>query len=299
MQKFVALGKKIYNTGNPREAHRMIVFVSRCCLHPRKMRRISAFFGQDQLLSQVAELFPYVYEQPTRAFFYNKSTFDERISIIEEHMSFLHEKLRDDVVLDIYGDKKIPLWQMEIDGKTLELVLCIEPGQRKEGLLSLMLLLDEQPLYQIVFWIAKSKRSGTALFIGAMQGPNMSDAKDIIKLVTKRCHSYRTKNLILYVTQAFARSLELEHIYAVTNKGYYAMNHMRRDRKLKTSYSDFWMEAGGWHTKDDRFDELPLTEVRKSIEEVSTHKRAVYRRRFALLDEIDMTIGENMKKLMK
>lgn len=299
MQNFIELGKKIYDTSNPREAHRMVVFVSRCCLHPRKMRRISTFFGQNQLLSQVAERFPFVYEQPTRAFFYNKSTFAERISIIEEHMGFLQEKLRDDVILDIYGDKKIPLWQMEIDGKMLELVLCIEPGQRKEGLLSLILFLGGEPLYQIVFWIAKSKRSGTSLFIGAMQGPNMADAKDVIKLVTKRCHSYRTKNLILYVTQALARSLGLEHIYAVTNKGYYAMNHVRRERKLKTSYSDFWMEAGGWHTKDDRFDELPLTEVRKSEEEVPTRKRAVYRRRFAMLDEIDMTIEENVKKLMK
>lgn len=299
MQNFIEMGKKIYDTSNPREAHRMVVFVSRCCLHPRKMRRISTFFGQNQLLSQVAERFPFVYEQPTRAFFYNKSTFAERISIIEEHMGFLQEKLRDDVILDIYGDKKIPLWQMEIDGKMLELVLCIEPGQRKEGLLSLILFLGGEPLYQIVFWIAKSKRSGTSLFIGAMQGPNMADAKDVIKLVTKRCHSYRTKNLILYVTQALARSLGLEHIYAVTNKGYYAMNHVRRERKLKTSYSDFWMEAGGWHTKDDRFDELPLTEVRKSEEEVPTRKRAVYRRRFAMLDEIDMTIEENVKKLMK
>ena len=299
MQNFIALGKKIYDTSNPREAHRMVVFVSRCCLHRRKMHRISAFFGQNQLLSQVAERFPFVYEQPTRAFFYNKSTFEERISIIEEHMSFLQERLRDDVILDIYGGSRIPLWQMEIDGKMLELVLCMEPGQRKEGLLSLILFLGGQPLYQIVFWIAKSKRSGTSIFIGAMQGPNMSDAKDVIKLVTKRCHSYRTKNLILYVTQALARSLGLEHIYAVTNKGYYAMNHIRRDRKLKTSYSDFWMEAGGWHTKDDRFDELPLTEVRKSMEEISTHKRAVYRRRFALLDEIDTTIEENVKKLIK
>lgn len=299
MQNFIALGKKIYDTGNPREAHRLVVFVSRCCLHPRKMRRINTFFAQNQILTQVAERFPFVYEQPTRAFFYNKSTFSERISIIEEHMSFLHEKLRDDVVLDIYSGIKLPLWQMDVDGRTLELRLCMEPGQRKEGLLSLMLFLDNQTLYQIVFWIAKSKRSGQSIFIGAMQGPNMSDAKDIIKLVTKRCHSYRTKNLILYVTQALARSLGLEHIYAVTNKGYYAMNHIRRDRKLKTSYSDFWMEAGGWHTKDDRFDELPLTEVRKSMEEISTHKRAVYRRRFALLDEIDMTIEENVKKLMK
>ncbi len=299
MQNFIALGKKIYDTNNPREAHRMVVFVTRCCIHHKKMRQIRKFFSQNEFFSQVADRFPFVYEQPTRAFFFNKSTFSERASIIEEHMSFLYENMREDVVLDIYGGRKIPLWQMEIDGRMLKLVICMEPGQRKEGLLSLMLYLEDQTLYQVVFWIARSKRSGTSLFIGAMQGPNMSDAKDVIKLVTKKCHAYRTKNLIIYVTRAVARSLGLEHIYAVTNAGYYAMNHIRRDRKLKTSYSDFWMEAGGWHTKDERFDELPLTEVRKSMAEISTHKRAVYRRRFALLDEIDASISEEIKKLMK
>ena len=150
----------------------------------------------------------------------------------------------------------------------------------------------------MIFWIAKNHRDEWSLYIGAMQGPNMENAKDIIKKVTKKCHAYRTKNLILYITQAVARAAGLQHIYAVTNEGYYANNHVRKDRKLKTSFSDFWMEAGGWHTKDSRFDELPLTEARKSMEEISTHKRAVYRRRFALMDEVDASVQSRMERLL-
>ena len=74
---------------------------------------------------------------------------------------------------------------------------------------------------------------------------------------------------------------------------------MRKDRKLKTSFSDFWMEAGGWHTDDGRFDELPLRETRKSEAEIPTRKRAVYRRRFALLDEIDASVETHMACVMK
>ena len=77
------------------------------------------------------------------------------------------------------------------------------------------------------------------------------------------------------------------------------MNHIRRDRKLKTSFSDFGEEAGGNICADKRFYELPMTEYRKSIEEIPTRKRANYRRRFVLLDEIDMAIKENMSKLIK
>lgn len=150
-----------------------------------------------------------------------------------------------------------------------------------------------------MFWFNKDKECKDALWIGAMQGPNMSDAKEIIKQVTKRCHGYRTKNLILYMTQAVARALDIERIYAVTNYGYYANNHVRLDRKLKTSFSDFWHEAGGWETDDRRFDGLPLIEPRKAIDDVPTRKRAVYRRRFELLDNIDMVIYNAVNKLRK
>ena len=45
--------------------------------------------------------------------------------------------------------------------------------------------------------------------------------------------------------------------------------------------------------------ELPLIEARKTMEEIPTRKRAVYRRRFAMLDEVDAEIAENMKKILR
>ena len=99
--------------------------------------------------------------------------------------------------------------------------------------------------------------------------------------------------------QAVARALGISRIYAVTNEGYYANNHIRLDRKLKTSFSDFWAEAGGEPTDDSRFFSLPLVETRKTMEEVPTRKRAVYRKRFALLDEIDAAVQEKMERVLK
>ena len=301
MQNFVELGKKIYNLNNVREAHRFVVFVTRCTFNVGKMRKIIKFFQSSELLSRVAETFPFVYEQPTRAFFYNRSTFEERINLIEEHMTFLQTNLKSETVKDIYSNKPLKLWQMDLDDefKSMELIMSIESGQRKEGLLSLLLRLkNNKPLYQIMFWIAKDKSNDWAMWIGALQGPNMDDAKEVVKKITKKCHAYRTKNLILYAAQAVSRNLGLKKIYAVTNEGYYANNHVRIDRKLKTSFSDFWLEAGGSHTDDERFDILPLTEARKSADEIPTRKRAVYRRRFALLDEIDLTIESKIKEIL-
>jgi len=299
MPSFTELGKKIYDMNNPREVRRMMVFVVRCWLNRGRMRHLFAFFAQDELLRSVAAVYPFVYEQPTRAFFYNRSTFDERARLVEQHMDFLAAHFRPEVVLRLYREENIPLWQADCEGQPLVLSLYFEAGQRKEGMLSAMLRLDGQPLYQMIFWIAKNPAGEWSMWIGAMQGPNMEHAREVVKKITKQCHAYRTKNLILYMTQAVARALGLQHIYAVTNYGYYANNHLRTNRKLKTSFSDFWQEAGGQTTADRRFDALPLTEPRKTMEEVPTRKRAVYRRRFALLDEIDAAIAARMGSLLR
>ncbi len=299
---FVELGKKIYDLNNPREAHRFAVFVARCCFHPQKMQRVEDFFSQSEILREVAEKFPYFYEQVTRAFFYHKSTFDERIKLVEEHLNFLTRTMNENFLRKLYGKEEILLWKMPLDENLgeMRIVIFIHGGQKKEGLASIILFLsDNTAVYQIMFWIAKDSAENFSMYIGALQGPNVENSKDLIKILTKKCHAYRTKNLILYAAQAVARALNLKKIYAVTNEGYYANNHIRADRKLKTSFSDFWQECGGSPTNDKRFFELPLVEKRKTFEEIPTQKRAVYRRRFALLDEIDAAIFENLQAYKK
>ena len=299
LAKLIQLGKKIYRMENPRERRRFYVFVVRAWLHKKEMQRLFGFFAQTKLLQDIARLDPFVFEQPTRAFFYNKSTMAERSKLVEEHFEFLTQRLQPDALQKIYSSAKVELWQ---DGFGLEeqmhLYLCNEAGQRKEGMLSVMLDLEQEHLYQMMFWIARDREQKWALWIGAMQGPNMDDAKDVVKRITKRCYAYRTKSFILYCLQAVARSLGVERIYAVTNYGYYANNHVRVDRKLKTSFSDFWTEAGGSPTDDRRFDTLPLTEPRKTLEEVKAHKRNQYRKRYVFLDEVDAVIAQNMEKIL-
>ena len=57
--------------------------------------------------------------------------------------------------------------------------------------------------------------------------------------------------------------------------------------------------AGGVDTDDARFMELPLSETRKTMDEVPTRKRAVYRRRFAMLDEIDRETAEQIERILQ
>lgn len=300
MKNIVTIGKMIYDTENPREQRRFFVFVIRSLKHYKAMQELIKFFDATPLRKKLISAVPFFVEQVTRQFFYKNSTFNKRNLLIRENIDFLTQTFSEQSLEHIYMDGQgIELWQEIYQEKKLSFLLKFEGGQKKEGTLSIILKWGDIYLYQMIFWLAKDAVSGQyALYIGAMQGPNIDQANEIIKGLTKRFFGYRTKNLILYATRAFARTIGVSTIYAVTNEGYYANNHVRVDRKLKTSFSDFWAEAGGAPCEDRRFYELPLTEYRKTIEEVKTHKRAQYRKRFAILDEIAVAIEFETKQIL-
>jgi uncharacterized protein VirK/YbjX len=301
MGKIIDLGKSIYNMDNPREQRRFVVFVARYMLHHSEMQRLREFFEEIPIKQELSRGNPFFYEQVTRQFFYKGSTFAERKQLIQENIDILVAAFSDDSLRQLYVEKNgIQLWQEVYQGEKLSLELHFDGGQRKEGTLSVILKWGEAYLYQMIFWLRNEKDSGQpALYIGAMQGPNIVEANEVVKDLTKRFFGYRTKNLILYATRAFARGMGVGRIYAVTNEGYYANNHVRVDRKLKTSFSDFWEEAGGQPALDSRYYMLPLIEHRKTIEEIKTHKRSQYRKRFAVLDEIDQSVDLAVQRLLR
>ena len=102
MKSFIELGKKMYDMDNPREVRRMWTFVIRGYLYYGQIKKLDQFFQQNKELRELADIYPFVYEQSTRAFFYNKSTLQERISLVENHMTFMLEKFQYKIVKNIY-----------------------------------------------------------------------------------------------------------------------------------------------------------------------------------------------------
>jgi uncharacterized protein VirK/YbjX len=204
-----------------------------------------------------------------------------------------------DVNFELNDGQSIPLWEDEFEGKPLGMFLSFHAGQNKEGCIALNLKWEEEKLYQIMFWFGPDmEKTGDAIWIGALQGtPNGSD---IIKRMTKAFYGYRPKNLIFYGIRNLARCLGISKIYAVTNEGYYAMNHIRIDRKLKTDFGAFWKECEGVPCEEDkRFYVIPVKESRKDMSELKPSKRAQHRRRFEKQDSIVKAFEESCKKWLK
>lgn len=300
-------GHRLYVTSRLKEMKRYLVFRARCRMHKDIMEDFLAFFAETQLRKDILEGTPAFIEQVTRAFFYKDSDYPDRSALIKNHMRYMEKHFTQEALTRLYIDvdtkenagQKITLWEDTFEDKPLRLSLYFHAGQYKEGCLSLILTWDGAPFYQIMFWFGPDmEKTGDAIWIGALQGtPHGSDA---IKRMTKAFFGYRPKNLIFYGLRNLARCLGISKIYGVTNAGYYAMNHIRIDRKLKTDFGAFWEECEGKPCEIDyRFYEMPVKEYRKDMSELKPSKRAQHRRRFEMLDAIDAAFDASCKKLLK
>ncbi len=292
------VGKSLYKTHILKEFKRYVVFMTRCHLHKSYMRDILGFFAENDLRKAMLKGTPSFAEQVTRSFFYKNSTWAERVELVKNHVLYLENAFNTEFLHAMYvKPQRIRIWEDLYQEKPIGMDLVFHAGQRKEGCLSLMLEYENQALYQIMFWLGYDKDKQPALFIGALQGtPNGSD---IIKGLTKAFFGYRTKNLIFYGIRNVAKAMGAAKIYAVANEGYYAMNHIRRDRKLKTSLDEFWQECEGQQCDDRRFYVMPIEEYRKSMEELKPSKRAQHRRRFEKMDQIAASVADTLDKYKK
>lgn len=293
------VGKSLYHMHVLKEVKRYLVFRARCRIHSGAVNSLLAFFDVTPERRAWLKGTPSFVEQTTRAFFYKGSTWDERMELVKNHILLLEKYFQPELMNELYGERKrVELWRDSYQDKPLTLDLFFHAGQRKEGCLSLILFYGDEALYQIMFWLGKNIADGKpAIFIGALQGPQ--NGSELIKGLTKAFFGYRTKNLIFYGLRSFAKAVGIESIYAVANEGYYAMNHVRVDRKLKTDFGAFWQECEGSQCSDRRFYIMPVEEYRKSMEELKPSKRAQHRRRFAKMDEIEASVAAALEKYKK
>ena len=166
---------------------------------------------------------------------------------------------------------------------------------QREGELVISLFKKEARVMTVSFSFSNYK-SAKAIYIGSIQGmpSNFSSSQSlgIIRGLTKDCYGLRPKSLLVEVIKMFAQSIESNHILAICDKN----RHQRHpffggylDTIPTTNYDDIWVEHSGVYL-DNGFYSLPLQLHRREFSEISSNKRAMYRHRYNMLDDINKQI---------
>ena len=304
-----AKGRKIYGKRSWRETRRVVLHTVRSMVRRQQMNRLENYFANYKSDPELLHRQIGLYELMTRIFFYKDSTATERLDGIINHFDYIQNIFTDEAIQSMYSIDKdnllddvsrikrgIVVWQSEeLDMKAQ---LYYGAGQRKEGLLTLLLTLENQGVYHANFRFGKGFNGEPAMWIGTVQG--YKDGLDNAKTVTKKMFGYRPKNFIMFLLRHIAVICKVESIYAVSDEGFYANTHLVRGHRAKVAeLNPLWEESGGVVCSDKRFFKIPLEEYRKPIEEIKSQKRSQYRKRYDLLDQYQEEVQENLKPYLK
>ncbi|WP_200923919.1 VirK/YbjX family protein [Enterobacter kobei] len=162
----------------------------------------------------------------------------------------------------------------------------------REGESTLWLRDNEDTLLaSLTFSVARSNGQ-RVIVIGGLQGPRRCVSRDVIKQSTRACHGLFPKRVLMEVLFQLALQSSVKAIFAVSDEGHVfrALRYrLSKGRHFHASYDEFWDSLGGKKVSGFCW-QLPLQMERKSLDEIASKKRAEYRRRFELLDEIEASV---------
>lgn len=158
----------------------------------------------------------------------------------------------------------------------------------REGESTLWFYDGNNALLASVTFSVTSEKGKRALVIGGLQGPRKNVSHDVIKVATKACFGIFPKRMLLETLWQMCISTGISEIYGVSDNGHVfrALRYrFSKGRHFHASYDEFWSSIEGERSDKFRW-RLPMQLARKPLEEIASKKRAEYRRRFQLLDEV-------------
>ena len=172
---------------------------------------------------------------------------------------------------------------------------------KREGELVLNLFKGELRVASLAFIFGIYEDVPT-IFIGAVQGIHSGVSTEesllIYKNLTKDFEGLRPRSLLLDILKTIGNTLGMRKILAVADE-----NRQHRHEyfgvvdasKLATNYNTIWIENGGSESVVPGFYEIPLQLVRREPDEIPSRKRAMYRRRYEILDGIEREIADGVR----
>lgn len=202
-----------------------------------------------------------------------------RIRLIAKELRFVMEWLQKAGFAAFSPKDIFTIWQSGDNNWRVDFQINTLTPQ--EGLWLLMLK-DHvgMPVYALSF-----AHDADSLLVGAVQGPRGELAMEHVRRATKGLHGLRPHFFLMEVLRTLGQTWGVTKVVGIDPQHHFDPIRLASQKKssVKFNYIGFWQESGGI-LNPSRGWEIPLVGQRKSMDEIESKKRAMYRRRFALLD---------------
>lgn len=264
-------GKKSYRLKRLR-------FNLRSRLHFTNIRKFTQFANQHPELHSLLKARPNYSYPLVHRFLDKRFSSQQRLNAICDNLIFLPEKLTA-CGLPALWEKPVLLGSIDDE---FDIYLNINEHQPMEGYWALEL--RQKSTNQLIYLLTFGKVNH-ALLIAVVQGANTENAKDVVKQLTKQCHGLRPAYLMVEVMKALTKTLGYDTLCGIPHK-YQNKSRFVQSKRYVVDYDAIFRESGGilqdyWH--------LPL-ELDTNLDDVPSKKRSMYRKRFAMLEQLAQQI---------
>ena len=167
-------------------------------------------------------------------------------------------------------------------------VLSLNDVSFHEGLWQIGLIgADGVRLYSIGFGFTDAQ----TLLMGNVQGPSLGDdGLDRIRDVTHAAHGMRPPHLLVHTQRVLATQWGATRLQGVDPENHVKGRWNLRDSRLRFDYRAFWAEHEATRDEGGNWS-LPMDTALRALEDVPTKRRAMYRRRYAMLEALHLAIA--------
>jgi uncharacterized protein VirK/YbjX len=195
-------------------------------------------------------------------------------------------------LLMLRRDERRQLCDLSAYASGCSLVLDRPIWFQREGELVVNLFQGDLRVASLAFTLCR-EAAGLCLYIGAVQGIHKGVDSDtsltIYRELTKSFEGLRPRSLLIEAIKCVARTVGAGRIYAVGDQ-YRHHRHpyfgAEKHEDLAANYDVIWQENGAGPSDREDFFSIPLAPAQRAAEDVAAKKRAMYRRRHALLDDV-------------
>lgn len=210
----------------------------------------------------------------------------QKLGYLLDHYRWLRDALPPALTHTLLHEGHVVLARLS---ETYRIALLPVGRNGKEGELVMALMMNDAPLMLAAFAVHRFG-DGLALDIGCMQGLRDDDALALQRQATRDLHGLRPRQALLVALYAFAAHYGIRQLLGVPNDAHIYQDSARTRGRVRADFDDFWEEMGA--TRERANYRLPVNLPRKPIEAVPSHKRAQYRRRYALEQTLETSLQE-------
>lgn len=238
-----------------------------------------------------------LYIKPFRVYMSIRWNKAHKVKVIEDTYRFILQ--RQEVFMPFITGSSVPLARLQFsNGYEGFISITYTYRYRKEG--ELVVMFECEELGGIVeaaaFSFEEIDDGQWICRIGCVQGKHNEDPSSYpAKMAQKLMYGLRPKALVVFAVQELVRKLGIVGLYGAGDsiQAYRRKHaiHIPWLHSIHFKYNSFWPEIDGCLSSRGWY-ELPLTMRRKDLSELKTSKRALHRRRYAMLDDLSEQIGD-------